>query len=261
MRVFFNRERLESSLIEVPGPRGVMTGVPSHCVGVSQPSEKARHLVVGKRSNDKVPVVWHQAVGKNRKRFMPQGLHQHFRECFIIPRVLEQREPGNPAIEHVVAETCGAESRSARHFDPQLLGTGARTKIASKRVYARTYIDATVPVPFSEKSCVPFLAPEENLKLHCPEIDQPIAALLEDLARRGLLDSTLVVWGGELRRMPVSETFNTGGKPGGRDHNPKGFTYWLAGAGVRGGTSYGATDETRLHWGTDQASYNLESAS
>ena len=157
MRVFFNRERLESSLIEVPGPRGVMTGVPSHCVGVSQPSEKVRHLVVGKRSNDKVPVVWHHAVGKNRKRFMPQGLHQHFRECFIIPRVLEQREPGNPAIEHVVAETCGAESRSARHFDPQLLGTGARTKIASKRVYARTYIDATVPVPFSEKSCVPVL--------------------------------------------------------------------------------------------------------
>src|SRR4030095_12600840 len=43
--------------------------------------------------------------------------------------------------------------------------------------------------------------------------------------------------------MPVSETFNTGGKPGGRDHNPKGFTYWLAGGGVRAGTSYGETDE------------------
>jgi hypothetical protein len=84
---------------------------------------------------------------------------------------------------------------------------------------------------------------EENLRLHCPEIDRPIAALLEDLARRGLLDSTLVVWGGEFGRMPVSETFNTGGRPGGRDHNPKGFTYFLAGAGVRGGTSYGATDE------------------
>ena len=84
---------------------------------------------------------------------------------------------------------------------------------------------------------------EENLRLHCPEVDQPIAALLEDLARRGLLDSTLVVWGGEFGRMPVAETFNTGGKPGGRDHNPRGFTYWLAGAGVRAGTSYGATDE------------------
>lgn len=84
---------------------------------------------------------------------------------------------------------------------------------------------------------------EENLKLHCPEVDQPIAALLTDLERRGLLESTLVVWGGEFGRMPVSETYNTGGKPGGRDHNPKGFTYWLAGGGVKAGTSVGETDE------------------
>lgn len=84
---------------------------------------------------------------------------------------------------------------------------------------------------------------EENLKIHCPEVDQPIAALLADLDQRGLLEETLVVWGGEFGRMPVSETFNTGGKPGGRDHNPKGFTYWLAGGGVKGGTSYGETDE------------------
>jgi len=84
---------------------------------------------------------------------------------------------------------------------------------------------------------------EENLKIHCPEVDRPIAALLADLEQRGLLDETLVVWGGEFGRMPVSETFNTGGKPGGRDHNPKGFTYWLAGAGVKGGTSFGETDE------------------
>lgn len=84
---------------------------------------------------------------------------------------------------------------------------------------------------------------EENLRLHCPEVDQPIAALLADLEQRGLLDETLVVWGGEFGRMPVSETFNTGGKHGGRDHNPKGFTYWMAGAGVKAGTSYGETDE------------------
>jgi hypothetical protein len=84
---------------------------------------------------------------------------------------------------------------------------------------------------------------EENLKLHCPEVDKPIAALLADLEQRGLLEETLVVWGGEFGRMPVSETFNTGGKPGGRDHNPKGFTYWMAGAGVKAGTSFGETDE------------------
>jgi hypothetical protein len=84
---------------------------------------------------------------------------------------------------------------------------------------------------------------EENLQIHAPEVDKPIAALLEDLAQRGLLDETLVVWGGEFGRQPVSETFNTGGKAGGRDHNPKGFTYWLAGGGVKPGVSFGETDE------------------
>lgn len=84
---------------------------------------------------------------------------------------------------------------------------------------------------------------EENLQIHAPEVDQPIAGLLADLEQRGMLDETLVVWGGEFGRQPVSETFNTGGKAGGRDHNPKGFTYWLAGGGIRGGISYGETDE------------------
>ncbi|MBN8247629.1 MAG: DUF1501 domain-containing protein [Verrucomicrobia bacterium] len=79
---------------------------------------------------------------------------------------------------------------------------------------------------------------EENLRIHGPEIDQPIAALLGDLEQRGLLDSTLVVWGGEFGRQALGQ-----GDQGGRDHNPKGFTYWLAGGGVRGGTSYGETDE------------------
>jgi hypothetical protein len=78
---------------------------------------------------------------------------------------------------------------------------------------------------------------EENLQIHCPEIDRPIAALLTDLESRGMLEETLIVWGGEFGRQPVGQ-----GK-GGRDHNPKGFTYFLAGGGVRGGTSYGETDE------------------
>jgi Protein of unknown function (DUF1501) len=82
------------------------------------------------------------------------------------------------------------------------------------------------------------LGVEENLKIHCPEIDKPIAGLLTDLHRRGLLDQTLVIWGGEFGRQPVSQ-----GSEGGRDHNPKGFTYWLAGGGIKGGTSYGETDE------------------
>lgn len=72
---------------------------------------------------------------------------------------------------------------------------------------------------------------------HCLATDVPIAGLLADLKQRGLLESTLVVWGGEFGRMPVSE-----GKDG-RDHNPQGFMAWMAGAGIRGGTSFGETDD------------------
>lgn len=71
------------------------------------------------------------------------------------------------------------------------------------------------------------------------ETDQPVAALLADLEQRGMLEETLVIWGGEFGRLPVAQK---GEKPG-RDHNPHAFTVWLAGGGVRGGVSYGATDE------------------
>jgi hypothetical protein len=67
-------------------------------------------------------------------------------------------------------------------------------------------------------------------------VDRPIAGLLKDLKQRGLLDSTLVIWGGEFGRTPVAQGTN------GRDHNPFGFTMWLAGGGVKGGMAYGATD-------------------
>lgn len=80
---------------------------------------------------------------------------------------------------------------------------------------------------------------ETNHGRHGMEVDQPIAALLTDLERRGLLDETLVVWGGEFGRMPFSEGQ---GAPG-RNHNPYGFCMWFAGGGVQGGTSYGETDE------------------
>ena len=71
------------------------------------------------------------------------------------------------------------------------------------------------------------------------ETDQPVAALLADLEQRGHLNDTLVIWGGEFGRLPVSQK---GGKPG-RDHNPHAFTVWLAGGGVKGGFHYGETDE------------------
>jgi hypothetical protein len=81
---------------------------------------------------------------------------------------------------------------------------------------------------------------EKNHTELCRQMDKPVAALLADLRRRGLLDSTLVVWGGEFGRTPMSEQGN------GRDHNPTGFTMWMAGGGVPGGTVIGATDDAGL---------------
>ena len=80
----------------------------------------------------------------------------------------------------------------------------------------------------------------EDLPAKCREIDKPIAGLLADLARSGMLEETLVVWSGEFGRTPYAQNGD------GRDHNNRGFTSWMAGGGVKGGFSYGATDENGI---------------
>src|SRR5665213_3512532 len=82
---------------------------------------------------------------------------------------------------------------------------------------------------------------EKRLPETARKIDQPLAALLSDLKQRGLLDSTLVVWGGEFGRKPTKD--RNGNDNPGRDHNSRGFSVWMAGGGVKGGQVYGATDE------------------
>ena len=82
---------------------------------------------------------------------------------------------------------------------------------------------------------------EANHGRLCRAVDKPIAGLLADLKARGLLDETLVIWGGEFGRTPMSEQGD------GRDHNPSGFTMWMAGGGVKGGTTIGATDDLGLY--------------
>jgi uncharacterized protein (DUF1501 family) len=81
---------------------------------------------------------------------------------------------------------------------------------------------------------------EDNHSKLCAQSDRPVAGLLTDLKARGLLDSTLVIWGGEFGRMPMSEGST------GRDHNPHGFCLWMAGAGVKGGQVIGTTDDVGL---------------
>ena len=77
----------------------------------------------------------------------------------------------------------------------------------------------------------------------CRKTDQPAAALVRDLKQRGTLDSTLVHWGGEIGRLPVTQQQGGNAEAAGRDHNGQGFSIWLAGGGVRGGLAYGKTDE------------------
>jgi hypothetical protein len=84
------------------------------------------------------------------------------------------------------------------------------------------------------------------------ETDKPVAGLLADLAQRGLLDETLVIWGGEFGRLPIAQT----GKNPGRDHNPHAFTLWMAGGGIKGGVSHGESDEVGYAAAVDKVHVN-----
>ena len=86
-----------------------------------------------------------------------------------------------------------------------------------------------------------YIVLDDPLGYACAKTDKPVAALIKDLKQRGLLDSTLVIWGGEFGRMPLAQVGQAGTT--GRDHGPAGFSIWMAGGGVKGGYVHGATDE------------------
>jgi uncharacterized protein (DUF1501 family) len=87
---------------------------------------------------------------------------------------------------------------------------------------------------------------KQNHGTNCARVDRPIAGLLKDLKRRGLLGETLVVWATEFGRTPGAENAD------GRDHHPYGFSVWLAGGGIKGGVAHGATDEIGFHAAEDR---------
>ena len=134
----------------------------------------------------------------------------------------------------------GAEVRALYGMDSEYehTRTFARQCVLARRMVERgvQFIELTCPATGHDR-----WDQHDNLRKghedNARAVDQPIAALLVDLKRRGLLDTTLVVWGGEFGRTPFAQGTN------GRDHNPYGFTVWLAGGGIRGGMTFGATDE------------------
>ncbi len=143
-----------------------------------------------------------------------------------------------PAAVDLSDET--AETRALYGFDQKETARNARNCLLARRLVERGVRFVQLYMGSGSKWDAHSNV-EGNHDRYCRESDRPIAGLLQDLKRRGLLDSTLVIWGGEFGRTPMSESGN------GRDHNPYGFTIWLAGGGVRGGITYGATDEIGLY--------------
>jgi hypothetical protein len=96
----------------------------------------------------------------------------------------------------------------------------------------------------------------DGLVHHCRVVDQPIAALLKDLKERGLLDSTLVVWGTEFGRTPLGDNRIGMTSVTGRDHQPSAFSIWMAGGGIKGGQTYGETDDLGMNVARDPVHVN-----
>jgi len=138
------------------------------------------------------------------------------------------------AVEAVDLSTEPKETKALYGLDHEVTRPYGEKLLLARRLVERG-------VRFVQAYCDDQWDAHENLKKNhdarCEETDVPIAGLLKDLKRRGLLDSTLVIWAGEFGRMPVSQ----GGV--GRDHNPHGFLVWMAGGGIRGGTSHGELDD------------------
>ena len=169
----------------------------------------------------------------------------------------EQKKPGDSEFEAVLnsyelawrmqknaPDVLDLSKESKATLDSYGIGNKATENFGRQCLLARRLCEAGtrfIQVTYGDNSANPAWDQHSNLPKHgdhAKAVDRPIAALLEDLAQRGLLEDTLVWWGGEFGRTPYAEKNGTG-----RDHNPGGFTVWLAGGGVKAGHAHGATDE------------------
>ncbi|MEN9572947.1 MAG: hypothetical protein RL514_802 [Verrucomicrobiota bacterium] len=194
-------------------------------------------------------------AGSEVKNLRPPGTAQAQRlELDLIQtlnRAAQQRDPHNAAIEGSIESfelAFKMQSQMPAVLDlakesaatKQLYGVGDRDTddFARKCLMARRFIEAGVRfVEVGSGNWDHHFNLSTALARNCASVDKPIAGLLTDLQQRGLLKDTLVIWGGEFGRTPFAQGND------GRDHNNKGFTFWLAGGGAKGGTSYGATDD------------------
>ena len=180
-----------------------------------------------------------------------------------LDRIHQRRRPGNPQLEARIANYALAgrmqlaatdaldlskesqQTRDAYGVDQEPTDSYGRRCLIARRLvergvrFVQLYINRQIWDHHTEI--------DKSMRSSCARTDQPIAALLRDLKERGLFDSTLVVWGGEFGRLPIAQ-LTSDKDPGksGRDHNKNAFCTWMAGAGIKGGTMHGETDEIGL---------------
>jgi uncharacterized protein (DUF1501 family) len=149
-----------------------------------------------------------------------------------------------PEVTDISRENAATQKLYGADSDNPLKAAYAKNAILARRLLERgvRFVQLYCGGPASQVDGLLNWDAHKTLKAdyerHCPIFDQPTAALLKDLKQRGMLKDTLVLWCTEFGRMPTHQKGSEG-----RDHNPSGFTVWMAGAGVKGGTAYGATDE------------------
>ncbi len=183
-------------------------------------------------------------------RLNDEHLRDHEGEADLVARVQSFELAYRMQMEATDLVDLGAESTATR--TSYGLDNPASRSFGSKCLLARRLVERGVRFVqvYSDGEWDAHANLPSNHAQHCGATDGPIDGLLTDLKRRGLFDSTLVIWGGEFGRMPVSQ----GNK--GRDHNPHGFLVWMAGAGIKGGVSHGETDEIGYKAAVDPVSVN-----
>ena len=174
-----------------------------------------------------------------------------FRMQISVPEVMDiSKEPQH--ILDLYGAKPGFVSQAESADDPRVLYKGDDPTFANNCLLARRMIENGVRFVqlydwgWDHHGSSPGESIDETLPIKCQQIDRAIAGLMTDLAQRGLLDETLIVWGGEFGRTPMLQNnVRSEFKKGfvGRDHHPFAFTMWLAGGGIQGGLAYGKTDE------------------
>ncbi len=200
---------------------------------------------LGIRENNQIADIRNPRIGTAQQKQQLRLIQQLNREKL-------KQEIEHPGIEGVIEsyelafrmqsalpQVMDISGESQKTLDLYGIGNQATDSFGRQCLMARRFVDAGVRfVEVEHGSWDTHFAMSNRLPELCQQIDQPIAGLLSDLKQRGMLKDTLVIWAGEFGRTPYAQNGD------GRDHNNKGFTTWMAGGGVKGGFSYGATDET-----------------